>query len=176
MALIASGLPRFVVRPSNKHITVQVVTATPIGDRTVIAAHSSELEKFSWKAGTGNLPASYLTGMIAGYRALHASIKKAILDIGLHPSIRGSRLYAALRGAAEAGLEIPHDKEVLPEDSRINGEHIAAYARMLSTEPSKYQRTFSAYLRAKMKPEELPAHFNEVKARISEKLSKVPPA
>jgi hypothetical protein len=40
--------------------------------------------------------------------------------------VKGSRIYAALKGAVDAGLEIPYNPEVLPDDSRISGEHIIA--------------------------------------------------
>jgi len=33
-------------------------------------------------------------------------------------------VYAALKGMADAGLEVPHDEDILPSDERINGEHI----------------------------------------------------
>ena len=49
---------------------------------------------------------------------------EAILDIGLAASTPGNRVFAALKGMVEAGLEIPHGEEVLPSDDRINGSHI----------------------------------------------------
>ena len=49
---------------------------------------------------------------------------EAILDIGLAASSSGSRVFAALRGIVDAGLEIPHGEGVLPDDDRINGTHI----------------------------------------------------
>ena len=51
-------------------------------------------------------------------------IKEAILDIGLRSPIKGSIDYAALKGAVDGGLAIPHSKEVLPSEKRIKGEHI----------------------------------------------------
>ena len=39
----------------------------------------------------------------------------------------GARVFAALKGAVEAGLEIPHGEEILPSDERAKGAHIAAY-------------------------------------------------
>ena len=61
------------------------------------------------------------------YRAAasaEAGHSKAILDIGLAASSRGSRAYAALRGMVEAGLDVPHSEEILPPDERVNGNHI----------------------------------------------------
>jgi hypothetical protein len=48
------------------------------------------------------------------------------LDIGLNPPIKGSRIYAALKGVVDSGLDIPHSPDILPDDSRISGEHIVA--------------------------------------------------
>ena len=46
------------------------------------------------------------------------------MDIGLAASSRGSRVYAALKGMIEAGLDVPHSEDILPADERVNGEHI----------------------------------------------------
>ena len=50
--------------------------------------------------------------------------KNAILDIGLAASSPGNRVFAALKGMIDAGLEIPHGESVLPDEDRINGLHI----------------------------------------------------
>jgi large subunit ribosomal protein L18 len=50
-----------------------------------------------------------------------------VLDIGLARATPGARVFAALKGAVEAGLEIPHGEEILPDDARTRGAHIAAY-------------------------------------------------
>ena len=62
--------------------------------------------------------------MAMGKQAMDAGHKEAILDIGLAASTRGGRVYAALRGMMEAGLDIPHSEDVLPSDERVNGSHI----------------------------------------------------
>ena len=47
------------------------------------------------------------------------------LDIDwLSASTTGSRVFAALRGMVDAGLDIPHGDQVLPDDDRIHGAHI----------------------------------------------------
>ena len=33
-------------------------------------------------------------------------------------------MFAALRGMVDAGLDVPHGADVLPDDDRINGIHI----------------------------------------------------
>jgi hypothetical protein len=92
----------------------------------VASAISTELSDHGWTAGTGNIPAAYLTGFLAGLRAKNRGVKEAILDVGLNPPVKGSRVYAALKGAVDAGLDVPHSPEILPDESRISGEHIVA--------------------------------------------------
>jgi large subunit ribosomal protein L18 len=108
-------MSRFVVRPSNKHLTAQLVEARPSGDRVLASAHSSELKEYGWKGSCGNLPAAYLTGLLAGSRAKAKGLTEAVLDIGLHARGPGSRIFAATKGALDAGLTIPHDKKVMPD-------------------------------------------------------------
>ena len=56
--------------------------------------------------------------------AIAAGHKEAVLDIGLAASTPGNRVFAALKGMVDAGMEIPHGESVLPDDERINGSHI----------------------------------------------------
>ncbi|MFW9960186.1 MAG: 50S ribosomal protein L18 [Candidatus Thorarchaeota archaeon] len=125
-SLLMSRRSRLVVRKTNSNTIVQIINANVGGDVTVASAVAAELSNYGWTAGTSNLPAAYLTGYLAGLRAKSRGVSGAILDIGLNPPIKGSRIYAALKGAVEAGLEIPHNPEVLPDDSRVSGEHIVA--------------------------------------------------
>ena len=170
--LVLSGLPRLVVRPANKHITVQVIEARAKGDVVLASAHSSELRKYSWKAAGGNVPAAYLTGSLAGHRARTKGIQTAVLDVGTRPVSIGSRIFAAMSGAADSGLKIPHDEEILPSKDRLRGEHIAAFGKMLSQKPDLYQKRFSIYLKQNLKPEDVPAHFEEVRGKISQSFEK----
>jgi large subunit ribosomal protein L18 len=125
--LVVADVPRMVVRKTNRHIIVQLVTAEMDGDRTLVAANSAELEKYGYKGSTSSTPAAYLTGMLFAAKAKKADQNSAILDIGLNRATPGARVFAALKGAVEAGLEIPHGEEILPSDERARGAHIAAY-------------------------------------------------
>jgi large subunit ribosomal protein L18 len=168
-ALVISGIPRLIIRVTGKHTIAQLTESTPSGDRVVTSANSKELKnKFGWKAGSNNIPASYLTGLLAGKRANSKMMKKAILDIGLRRRSKGSRIFCTLKGAIDSGLDIPHKEEILPEDKRIKGEHIAEYAKKLSSNPDQYKTRFSQYLKNGLKPEDLPEHFEQVKNKISE--------
>ena len=165
--LVLSGLPRLIVRPANKHITVQVIEAKATGDLVLASAHSSELKKYAWKGSGGNVPAAYLTGRLAGFRAKSKGIEKAVLDVGTRPVSTGSRLYAAMSGAVDSGMDIPHGEETIPTKERLRGEHIAAYGKLLSEKPDLYQKRFSAYLKQELKPEDIPSHFDEVSDKIA---------
>jgi len=128
LSLLKSGELRLVIRKSNKNMIVQLVAFHPDGDKVLVTAHSSELQKQGWKLSKSNLPAAYLVGLILGKKALAKKQKRAIVDLGLQSAVKGTRLYAVLKGALDAGMDIPNSPDVLPSDARLSGEHIAAYA------------------------------------------------
>jgi len=174
--LATSSSPRFVIRPTNRNITIQIIRSEIKGDYTVVQTDSAKLVKrFSWLGGTKNTPAAYLLGLVAGYKALDIGIESANVDIGLKRPSHGSRVFAAVLGAQEAGLKVPCDGKVMPEPERIDGSKIAEYAESLRTpkeeEVGEYERRFSEYLGRGLRPETLPIHFKEVKARIEEEFS-----
>ena len=127
LKLLVSRKPRVVVRKSNKYIRMQLVLGDSQGDNTFVAAISSELKGYDYEGGKCNIPAAYLTGLLFGRKAKDAGFDEAILDIGLHTPIHGSTVYAALKGAIESGMSLPHDPAVFPSDERIRGEHIAKF-------------------------------------------------
>jgi large subunit ribosomal protein L18 len=138
-----------------------------MGDITLASAHSKELEKIGWRGDTSNTPTAYLIGLLCGYRALKAGINECILDIGMHDPAPKARVFAVTKGALDAGLYIPLDKGVLPDDRRVRGEHIADYAAELKKEREEiYRIRFSAYLRKGLQPELLPSHFDKIRSRI----------
>jgi large subunit ribosomal protein L18 len=145
-----------VARVSNRHVRAQLVSPGPEGDETHAAASSADLAEHGWEAPTGNLPSAYLTGLLAGQRALATGVEEAVLDIGLNTATPGNKVFAVQEGAIDAGVEIPHNEAVLADWSRNRGEHIAAYAEELD-EPL-YGGDFDATA--------LPAHFDEVRERI----------
>jgi len=165
--LILSGLPRLVARKTNKHIIAQIIEAHVEGDRVITSAHSSELrKKYGWLGSLKNLPAAYLTGLLCGYRALNIGVKKAVLDIGLHSPTKGARVFAVLKGCVDAGVEIPHGEEILPDEDRIKGQHISDYAATLSSTPEAYSKRFQDYLSRGLHPEEIVKHFSTVLENI----------
>lgn len=124
LALLKSRKVRLVIRRTNKHIIMQLVSYHPDGDKVLVGVSSKALEKNGWKHSGKNTPAAYLTGMLLGQAAKKAGVAEAILDLGLQTPIKGSKLYAALKGAVDAGLNIPASAEVYPNEERIKGAHL----------------------------------------------------
>jgi len=164
--LVISGVPRLVIRPTNKNLTAQLIKSKPTGDEVVVSSQSSELRRLGWKAACGNMPAAYLTGLLIGSRAKAKGLSNAILDIGLNARGPGSRIFAAAKGALDGGLAIPIDKKALPSEDRIRGNHIMTYSKLIAAEPEAYKKRFSRYLKNKLKPEEVPDNFAVVEAKI----------
>ncbi len=123
LKLVSSGKPRFIVRISNKYVTCQVTKFKPEGDITVCTFNSKKLSDYGFK-GTKNLPSAYLAGLVCGFLAKKKGIKEAVLDSGLHVTLKGGRIFAALKGAIDSGLKIPHGEGVFPQESRLKGEHL----------------------------------------------------
>jgi large subunit ribosomal protein L18 len=125
LKLLRSKKPRIVVRKSLKAIRVQFVEYNPQGDRILVSAISNELVKeYGWKFSASNTPAAYLTGLLAGKRAKEKGIEQGVLDIGLsHPTVGGT-VFATLKGVLDAGVECPHDAEMLPKEERLHGLHV----------------------------------------------------
>jgi len=175
-ALVTSKKPRLVVRGTLRHLSAQVIKAETNGDKVIVSAYTRELTKsYGWKSDCGNLPAAYLTGLLCGYRAVAKDVKEAVLDIGLQAPSKGARVFAVLKGVLDAGVSVPHDKEKLPDEERLSGQHIAEYAKSLSGNTDAYQKRFSETLSKDLNPEQMPEHFSAVKEKIVSSLEKKPP-
>ncbi|AEG18465.1 MAG: 50S ribosomal protein L18 [Methanobacterium paludis] len=167
--LVGLDKSRLVVRITNNHTIVQIINVTQDGDETVVSAHTNELKKQGWLGSGKNTSAAYLTGFLCGKKALEAGVDEAVLDIGLKSSTKGARVFAALKGAVDSGLYVPHGDAILPADERIRGEHVAAYAESLSDEEVKQR--FSKYIKNGLSPKDLPNHFETIKQKIEEGVS-----
>ena len=122
LALIKSGKPRAVVRRSLSGTTVQLVEFHEDGDRVLVQASYRDLKKLGWDHSLKSTSASYLVGLMAAIKAQKANIDQAVLDIGLHEPIRGSRVFATLKGLLDGGLDIPHGEGMYPDEGRITSE------------------------------------------------------
>jgi large subunit ribosomal protein L18 len=152
------------VRKTGTKTIVQFSDPQVIGDATVAAAISTELASLGWNGGVGNLPAAYLTGLLAGRRAKARDVSSAVLDIGLHPPIKGSRVFAALKGAIDAGLEIKHNSDVFPDEDRLTGNHIVASFKHFNE--TKDSKMFSKLGKKKTTLTTIPKQFKTVKDAI----------
>eukprot|EP01135_Chromosphaera_perkinsii_P007027 Nk52_evm6s675 gene=Nk52_evmTU6s675 len=179
---------RMVVRFTNKDIVCQVVYAKIEGDHVLCSAYAHELPRYGVKVGLTNYSAAYCTGLLLARRLLK-QLKldetypgnddingemyeveevddeprpfRCFLDVGLVRTSTGCRVFGAMKGAVDGGLEIPHSEKRFPgydpEEkefdaeilrSYIFGGHVAEYMEYLEDEdPDSYQRQFSRYLK-----------------------------
>lgn len=154
------------VRKSLKNFIIQFIRFAPQGDKVLLTVHSRELRKLGWKASLNNIPACYLLGFMAGIKAKEKKIAECVLDIGMTPSVKGSCLYSALKGAVDSGLEMPFSDTVFPDEKTIRGEAIAKYAKQLKADKARFTKQFSSYVKNELDPEMLPAHFDDIKKKI----------
>ena len=110
------------VNISNENTQVQILTPGMTGDTVIASAHSRYLLDKGWKGSRKSVPAAYLTGYLAGKKALGKGATDAIMYTGTRRYTQ--RMAAALKGVIDAGLAVPSDPETFPPDARINGEHL----------------------------------------------------
>ena len=110
------------VNITNENTQVQILKPGMTGDKVVASAHSRYLLEKGWKGSRKSVPAAYLTGYLAGKKALGQGAKDAILYTGTRKYTQ--RMAAALKGVIDAGVQVPASEETFPSDDRINGEHL----------------------------------------------------
>ena len=110
------------VNVTNENTQVQILKPIISGDKVLVSAHSRFLIKIGWKGSRKSISASYLTGYLAGKRAVSKGTKNAILYTGTKKYTQ--RMAAALKGVIDAGLDVPADSETFPSEDRINGDHL----------------------------------------------------
>lgn len=198
---------RLVVRITNSKVICQIVGAYMEGDRVMCHADSTELAKYGINFGLTNYSSAYATGFLVGRRALAAlsmdkvylpkevdgsySItedidgeKKAFrtfLDIGLARASKGARVFGAMKGASDAGLNIPHGEgkfygytkgqqfNVKELHDRIFGHNISEYMIQLrESDPEKYKVQFSGYISKGIQPEDIPQIYKDALDKIAQ--------
>jgi large subunit ribosomal protein L5e len=178
---------RFVVRFSNRDITCQIFSADMTHDVCFLAAYAHELPRYGVKVGLNNYAAAYCTGLLLARRVnkklgleyngqvavdgaeYHVEADeagkapfKALLDVGLRRTTTGAKLFGALKGACDGGLDIPHNDRRFPGTKKegddfkadpethkkyIFGGHVAAYMKTLAEDDEEaYKRQFGAYI------------------------------
>ncbi|XP_034934371.1 60S ribosomal protein L5 [Chelonus insularis] len=179
---------RLIVRLSNKNITCQVAYSRIEGDKILCAAYSHELPKYGIKVGLTNYASAYCTGLLLARRLLKKlgldqlyqgttevtgdeynveelddgpGAFRCYLDTGLMRTTTGARVFGAMKGAVDGGLNIPHSTKRFPgydsESKSFNADvhrqhifaqHIAKYMTQLEDEdPEAYKRQFSQYIK-----------------------------
>ncbi|KAK6937924.1 Ribosomal protein L5 eukaryotic/L18 archaeal, partial [Dillenia turbinata] len=211
---------RFVVRFSNKDIVAQITSASIAGDMVLAAAYSHELPRYGLEVGLTNYAAAYCTGLLLARRVLKMlemdeeyqgnleslgedySVEpadsrrpfRALLDVGLVRTTTGNRVFGALKGALDGGLDIPHSDKRFAGFSKDNkqldaevhrkyifGGHVASYMRtLMEDEPEKYQSHFSEYIKRGIGPDNLEEVYKKIHAAIladptAKKTEKEPP-
>jgi large subunit ribosomal protein L5e len=197
---------RFVVRFTNKDIVAQIISASITGDMVLAAAYSHELPRYGLEVGLTNYAAAYCTGLLLARRVLKLrdldqeyegnveatgedySVEpaderrpfRALLDVGLIRTTTGNRVFGALKGALDGGLDIPHgekrfagfkkdEKQLDAEVHRkyIYGGHVAEYMRTLAEEePEKFQSHFSEYIKKGIDADGIESLYKKVHAAI----------
>jgi len=106
---------------------MQVIESKHAQDRVLCSVNTKELLKHGWpeskKGSLKSVSAAYLGGLLLGKKCKELK-GRIILDSGLIPSTKGSRIYAGVKGLADSGIDINYNKKVLPAEDRIKGEHI----------------------------------------------------
>lgn len=107
---------------------------------------------------------------------------RAFLDVGIRSTTTGNRLFGALKGAVDGGLDIPHNEKRFPGYNRdlskydadvhkehIMGEHIMEYQSLLQDEDEEqYKILFKSYIAEGIEPEDYPELLEKVHAAIRE--------
>jgi large subunit ribosomal protein L5e len=198
---------RMIVRTTNKDICCQIAYARIEGDRIVESAYSHELPHYGVKVGLTNYAAAYCTGLLLARRVLKKfnldslyegqtkvdgeqfevedvddgpGAFHACLDIGLARTSTGARIFGAMKGAVDGGLEIPHSNKRFPgydkEASEFNasvhrdhifGKHVSDYmSHLLEEDEDAYKRQFGAFIKNGVTADDLEGVYTKAHAAI----------
>lgn len=120
LALVKSGQTRMVIRRSNSHVIVQFVDFAEVGDKTISSYTTGQLHKAHKFPAKRNAWSAYLVGLVAAHAAKKKGVKSFVLDLGMYSPSKGSTLFAALKGALDAGLDGPVPEEKIPSEKLAN--------------------------------------------------------
>ena len=107
---------------------------------------------------------------------------RALLDVGCKPTTTGHRIFGALKGAADGGLDVPHSEKRFPgydrdakeydadmHRERIFGGHVGEYMEYLEEEDNqKYEEHFASYIAADVSADGLEELYESVHEKIRE--------
>jgi large subunit ribosomal protein L5e len=134
------------------------------------------------EASVENFESQYEDGAYAAEQEGDKKPFYCLLDVGLARTTTGSRIFGALKGACDGGLEIPHNNRRFPgskkdEDgeyqvdldvqrSYIFGGHIKNYMEQLSEKEEDYKRQFAKYIAAGVSADDLEDMYTKAHAAI----------
>lgn len=107
---------------------------------------------------------------------------RAFLDVGCRATTTGCRIFGALKGAADGGLDVPHSEKRFPgydrdakeydadmHRERIFGGHVGEYMEYLEEEDNqKYQECFASYIDNDVESDGLEELYESVHESIRE--------
>jgi large subunit ribosomal protein L5e len=107
---------------------------------------------------------------------------KCFLDVGLHRTSTGARVFGAMKGASDGGLYIPHNEKRFPgydQETKeldadtlrkyIFGGHVAEYMETLADDDEeRYKSQFVKYIDADIEADGLEEMYTEAHAAIRE--------
>lgn len=185
---------RLVVRFTNTDVVCQIVYAKIQGDFILASAYAHELPNYGVKAGLTNFAAAYCTGLLCARRVLtNLGIDKttfdeedgprsfkAFLDVGLRRTSTGAKVFAAMKGAVDGGINIPHSDKRFPGFNKekdcldaevlrkhIFGGHVADYMRELHEEDDeRFQKQFSQYIKAGINADNMQSMYEKAHEAI----------
>jgi len=198
---------RLVVRITNRDIIAQIVSATLNADQILCSAYAHELPRFGLKVkGIKDYAAAYATGLLLARRVLkkigldtayvgqekpdgeHFIVEegaerrpfRVLLDVGLHCTSTGARIFGVMKGAADGGLEVPHNPKRFPgynsKDKKFDasvlrkyifGGHVANHMKTLKeSDEEAFKTQFSAYIKAGVAADGLEAMWTAVHKAI----------
>jgi len=198
---------RMIVRFTNKDIICQVAYAKIEGDVVVCAAYAHELPRYGVKVGLTNYAAAYCTGLLLARRLLQKfkldgiykgteevtgdqffqdeqedqpGTFRCFLDVGLARTTTGARVFGAMKGASDGGIDIPHSTKRFPgydaeskefsaevHRDHIFGKHVSDYMKaLLEDDEEAYKKQFSKYIRLGVTADEIEAIYTSAHAAI----------
>jgi len=198
---------RLIVRTTNKDVVAQIAYSRMQGDIIVCAAYSHELPRYGLKVGLKNYAAHYCTGLLLARRVLQkfkmdklypGQVEadgeefcvepvddgprpfRCFLDVGLTRTTTGNKVFGALKGALDGGLDIPHSNKRFPgydTDAKefdaethcgyIFGSNIKEYMESLKEEDDEtYAKQFSRYIKEGIEPGQLEDLYSDVHEKI----------
>ncbi len=128
MNLLKSNKPRLIFRKTNKYLISQYIESDEAKDKVIFTINSKKLLKHGWpeemKGSLKSIPASYLTGFLAGKRIISEKIEKPIIDIGMTRIIKKTKVFAFIKGIIDSGIKIESDSEKFPKEEKIKGKNL----------------------------------------------------